>query len=740
MSKQTQPELFQPEPADSQGRRQKAVSKPARAASSDAAAPVQAGPAREAGRTEHAVKPPPAAPAVAAVAASSEPASAPPSPAAAEQPSGPPGQATPLHSQPPGTGSPLRKLMDSNFLQYASYVICDRAVPHLDDGLKPVQRRILWALHEKDDGRFIKVANIVGHAMQYHPHGDVSIADALVNIENKRYLIEGQGNFGNQITGDQAAASRYIECRLTELARKEMFHDALTPLIPSYDGRNKEPVVLPCKIPLLLLLGAEGIAVGLSTRILPHNFVELLEAQIAILRRKPFKVLPDFPQGGLMDAREYNGGNGRVRVRARIREKDKHPGILLITEVPFGTTTESLIASIEESARAGKVPVRAINDFTAAQAEIELSLSAGAKPDQAIQALYAFTACEQSLTSRVIVIRGNQPAEMDIPSVLKANTERLVNLLDAQLKHRKHELSEEIHAKTLVQLFVENRIYKRIESCTTYPAIQKAVMTGLEPFRPQLRRDVTLDDIETLLGVRIRRISLFDINKNRKEIDGLLLELAQVEKNLGAIVPYTIRYIQDLIKTYGPQYPRRTEACAFGEVEVRALTARELAIRIDREKGYLGTAVEGETLLECSSLDKLIAVWANAHYKVFPPPEKLFTDTTMVYAAKHDRDRVMTMIYSLDHITYLKRFTFGGAIQNKDYLCAPEGSEVLFFSDAEIPEIYVRYKPAKNQKISQQVFTLDDVLVKGVQSRGHSITTKQMDKITSGPGLPRWWG
>ena len=647
--------------------------------------------------------------------------------------------AAPPQGHLPGAASALRRLMDINFLQYASYVICDRAVPHLDDGLKPVQRRILWALHEKDDGRFIKVANIVGHSMQYHPHGDASIADALVNLENKRYLIEGQGNFGNLITGDRAAASRYIECRLSALARQEMFHDALTPLIPSYDGRNKEPVVLPCKLPLVLMLGAEGIAVGLSTRILPHNFGELLEAQIAILRKKPFTVLPDFPQGGLMDARDYGGGNGRVRIRARIREKDKHPGVLVITEVPFATTTESLITSIEESARAGKVPVRAINDFTAAHAEIELTLSPGANPEQAIQALYAFTACEQSLSSRVIVIRDNRPAEMDVPSVLKANTERLVRLLDAELKHRKNELTEEIHAKTLVQLFVENRIYKRIESCPTYPEVQKAVLDGLAPFRPQLQRDITADDVEMLLGVRIRRISLFDIQKNRKEIDGLVLELAQVDKNIGALVPYAIRYLQNLLKTYGPQYPRRTEVCAFGEVEVRALTARELAVKIDREKGYLGTGVEGEPLLECSSLDKLIAVWADGRYKVFPPPEKLFTDTTLLYAARHDRDRVMTAVFRWEQITFLKRFTFGGAIQNKDYLCAPEGSELLFFSDAEISELYLRFKPAKNQKIHQQIFKPGDVPVKGVQARGNQMTMKVVDKIAAGPGKPRWW-
>jgi topoisomerase-4 subunit A len=659
----------------------------------------------------------------------------------APKPAPAPGQDPALlpHGHLPESASGLHRLMDSNFLQFASYVICNRAVPHLDDGLKPVQRRILWSLHEKDDGRFIKVANIVGHTMQYHPHGDASINDALVNLENKRYLIEGQGNFGNLITGDSAAASRYIECRLTELARKEMFHDALTPLIPSYDGRNKEPVILPCKLPLLLMMGGEGIAVGLSTRILPHNFGELLEAQIAILRKKPFTVLPDFPQGGLMDASEYDGGNGRVKVRARIKEKEKQPGVLVIHEIPFGSTTESIIASIEEAARAGKVPVRSISDFTAATAEVELTLSPGTNPAQAIQALYAFTACELPLSSRVIVIRGNRPAEMDVPSVLKANTERLLDLLQKELEHRKHELTEEIHSKTLVQLFIENRIYKLIETCKTAAEVEKAVLTGLAPFRPKLKRDITHDDVEMLLGVRIRRISLFDIEKNRKDIDGLVLELAQVDKNLGTLTPYAIRYLQTLLKTYGPQYPRRTELTQFGEIEVRALTAKELTVQIDREKGYLGTEVEGEPLFECSSLDKLVCIWADAKYKVFPPPDKLFTDTNLLYCGKYDRDLVMTVVYAFEQITWLKRFTLGGAIMNKDYFCAPEGSQVLFHAIGDVAELYLKYKQAKNQKIHQQIFKPGDVPVKGVQARGNQMTMKVVDRIAAGPAKPRWW-
>jgi len=657
----------------------------------------------------------------------------PPSPS----PDSPPRTSSP--SKPPTGPSPLRRLMDSNFLQYASYVICDRAVPALEDGLKPVQRRILWALHRMDDGRFIKVANVVGHTMQYHPHGDASITDALVNLENKGYLIEGQGNFGNLITGDSAAAARYIECRLTDLARRELFHDALTPLIPSYDGRNQEPVVLPCRIPLLLMLGAEGIAVGLSTRILPHNFIELLKSQIAILRKRSFTLLPDFPQGGLMDASEYDDGRGRVRVRARIRLKEKSACTLVVTEIPFGVTTESLIASIEEATRAGKVPVRAIHDYTAAQPEIEIVLSPGSDPERARQALYAFTACEQSLTSRIVVIKDNRPVEMDVRAVLKANTERLLQLLEGDLRHRRRQLIEEIHAKTLIQLFVENRIYKRLESCRSEAALRNAVREGLAPFRAQLQRDLTEADVEMLLGIRIRRISQFDREENERQRDVLAKELAAVEADLGAIVPYAIRYLQNLIRTYESRYPRRTELASFEAIEVRSLTARELAIRLDRTKGYLGHGVEGETLFECSSLDKIILVWNDGRYKVIPPPEKLFTDTTLVYAGKYDRDRVMTLVYEHDGITYLKRFAFGGAIQNKEYRCAPPDSRILFFHDAECPLLYVRYKPAKHQRIHQQTFDPKQVAVKGVQSRGNQMTCKRIDRIAAGPEKPRWW-
>src|SRR6266705_549839 len=397
---------------------------------------------------------------------------------------------------------PFHRRVDRSFLDYASYVIRDRAIPNLADGLKPVHRRILWALHEKDDGRFIKVANIVGHAMQYHPHGDASIGDALVVLANKRYLIEGQGNFGNIMTGDPPAAPRYIECRLTELARNELFNDEITDFVPSYDGRNKEPVTLPSKLPLLLMLGTEGIAVGLSSRILPHNFPELVEAQIAILKKQPFKCLPDFQTGGLMDAREYKDGTGEVKVRAKIKIKDD--STVLIKEIPPSTTTDSLMGSIEDASRKGKIKVKSVNDFTSEDVEIEVKAPSGVSAEQLVDALYAFTDCEVTIASRIIVIRNNRPVELVVSEVLRENTAQLVETLKRELELRESKLQDELHFRALERIFIQERIYKKIEQCKTNQAVLSAVEDGFKPFRKELARDLAAADVERLLQVRIR--------------------------------------------------------------------------------------------------------------------------------------------------------------------------------------------------------------------------------------------
>ena len=624
---------------------------------------------------------------------------------------------------------PLKQLMDRNFLQYAAYVIRDRAIPDLDDGLKPVQRRILFSLHENDDGKFIKVANIVGYCMQFHPHGDASIEEALVALANRQYLIERQGNFGNLLTGDPPAAARYIECRLTDLARTELFNDDLTELLPTYDGRKNEPATLPAKIPLMLMLGAEGIAVGISTRVLPHNFAELVEAQIAILNKKPFGLLPDFPQGGLMDARAYDSGRGHVLVRARIEQKDART--LVIRELPAGTTTDSLTASIEEAARRGKIKIRSIDDFTADQAEIQIQLSPEQDLNRATTALFAFTQCQVQIASRIVVIRDNKPAEMDVPAILRHNTRRLVEILRRELQYRRRRLLEEMHHKTLVRLFIENRVYKRIESCESVAAVQETVMEGLLPFRRELQRDITREDIEGLLGIPIRRISLMDLDKNLNELDRLRGELEEVETNLSGIVPYAIRYLRSLLKKHGAEYPRRTCLAAFGEISERELTATELTIHHDREKGYIGHRIAGDPLISCSPLDRLLLVWRDGRCKVVPPPEKLFVDTTLIYCAILDRERILTAVYELDLFTYYKKFTVGGLITNRESRLAPRGANLLFFSGDNPSALYVRYAPDARTRIRQQRFAVERRPVRGRDAPGIVLTANTIDYVGS---------
>ncbi len=650
-------------------------------------------------------------------------------------PAGPP--APPIDEKDFGDG-PLHHLMDSNFLQYASYVIRDRAIPEIEDGLKPVQRRILYSLNQNDDGRFIKVANIVGYTMQFHPHGDASIGDALVTLVNRGYLIEGQGNFGNIHTGDPAAAPRYIECRLTDLAATQLFNDDLTEFIPSYDGRKKEPVVLPAKLPLLLMLGADGIAVGLSTRVLPHNFGELLQAQIAVLQKKPFKLVPDFPQGGLIDAREYDEGRGKVRCRAVLDQKDE--ATLVVRELPYGVTTELLIASIEDAAKKGKIKTKAIRDYTAGKVEIEIVLAADADVQQTIQALYAFTQCEISAALRPIVIKEQRPVEMSVHEILRHNTRRLVELLRKELQIERKKIDEALQAASLVRLFIVNRIYKRIEECRSAPEVRQAVLNGLAPFRSQLRRDVTAADLDMLLAIPIRRISLYDINKSRKEEDDLLADFDAVEKNLTDVTGYAIKYLKNLYRDYADLFPRKTKEAKFDAIEVRELTAEEHAVVLDKEKGYLGYDVGGgELLFRCSSYDKVILVWNDCRYRVVPPPEKLFVDKNLVYAAIYDRDRVMTLVYVADDITHLKRFTFGGVIQNKDYFCVPEGdtAKCLFFSDAQPSTLYVKYAPRKGQQIHQQEFDPKKVAIRTPKTRGIQMTTKTIADIST--QKPRNW-
>ncbi len=631
---------------------------------------------------------------------------------------------------------PIHRRVDDNFLQYASYVIRDRAIPNLADGLKPVHRRILWTLHEVDDGRFMKVANVVGACMKYHPHGDASIYESLVVLTNKRYLIEGQGNYGNVFTGDPAAAARYIECRLTELARTEVFNKEITELIPSYDGRNKEPVVLPCKLPLTLMLGTEGIAVGLSSRILPHNFPELLQAQIAILKNQPFKLLPDFVTGGLMDARDYQDGLGTIQVRARIKVKDE--STVTIKEIPPTTTTTSLIESIEDAAKKGKIKVRSINDYTSEEAEVEVKCPQGVDPEKLVDALYAFTDCEVTISSRIIVIRDNRPVELTVSQVLKENTRQLVEILKRELELKAKKLTDELHYRTLERIFIEERIYKRIEQCKTNEAVYAAVYEGFKPFRKELIRDLADPDVERLLSVRIRRISLFDINQHRQEMEKMKAELALTEKHLKNLTKFAIAHLQALLDKYGPLYPRLTRSSRHDEIDAREVAAKAFKVAYDRESGYIGFKVSGDEFkMDCTKFDKLLMVFEDGRYKVIELPEKLFVGPTLMYCALPDRDRVYTLAYADKDAAYLKRFTFGGCILDKEYSIVPEKSRILYF-EPDTPELlYIRYKPAPYQKVSQQTCNPSQVEVKAVKTRGRQISIKDVAAVGHKP--PRGW-
>ena len=631
---------------------------------------------------------------------------------------------------------PLHRRVDRSFLDYASYVIRDRAIPNLADGLKPVQRRILWAMHQSDDRRFTKVANVIGDTTKYHPHGDASIGDALVVLANKRYPIERQGNYGNIYTGDPAAAPRYIECRLTDLARNELFNDELTELVPSYDGRKQEPVTLPSKLPLLLMLGTEGIAVGMAARILPHNFPELLQAQMAILRNQPFKCLPDFQTGGLMDAREYKDGAGHIKVRARIKIKDDTT--VLIKEIPPTTTTDSLTASIEDASRKGKIKVKSINDFTAEEVEIEVKALGGVSAEQLVDALYAFTDCEVTVASRIVVIKDNRPVEMTVSEILRHNTAQLVELLKRELELKAAKLQEDLYFRTLERIFIEERLYKRIEQCKTTAAVAAAVQEGFKPFRQELARELTEADLERLLGVRIRRISLYDINQHRQEMEKLKGELAETRKHLKNLTQYVLAHLEALLAEHGPFYPRLTKSSRYDEVDAKEVAFKAFKVAYDPESGYVGHKVSGDEFrVDCTKFDKLLVVFRDGHYQVVELPEKLFVGPELIYCGLPERDRTFTLAYTNREATFLKRFTFGGTILSKIYHCIPPKSRILFFQPDTPPELFIKYKSAPYQKINQQTCNPAEVEIKGPKTRGRQISIKELSAINSKP--PRGW-
>lgn len=620
----------------------------------------------------------------------------------------------------------LKEQMKVYFVQYASYVILDRAIPNVVDGLKPVQRRILETLWNLKDEKLHKVANVVGQTMQLHPHGDAPIYEALITLANKGFVLDRQGNFGNIFTGDPSAAARYIETRLSPLARETLFNPEITEKNPSYDGRNLEPVTLPAKIPLLLMQGADGIAVGMSTRILPHNFAELLEAEIAYLEGKNFKIFPDFPTGGIMDKSEYEKGRGKVKLRAKIEIKD--PKTLVIREICYGTTTESLIRSIDEAAKKGKIKIEEINDYTARDVEIEIKLPRGQYAEDLLDALYGFTECEVTLHSQVIVIKEGIPWETDVHEILAYNAAKLIEFLRRELELEKGKLLEKIFYKTLERIFIENRLYKKIETMKTLESIHQTLSESLKPFRKKLLREPTQEDRDKLLQIPIRRISQFDIDQNKGEIATLEEALGRVEKSLKNVKKYAIDYLKGLIEKYGKEFPRKTRVRSIEEIDRRAIETKEIKVGYDLSAGFVGTKVSGPAHFGCTNFDKLLAFSKDGTYKVVNIPEKQYFEQ-LLWVGPADKKTALTCVYKnrKTHQIWAKRFIVEQFILEKVYRFLDEESDLEYFSARPAQEIELQFGAKAKQK--KRVVSLEEIPVKGVQTRGTRLAEDPVKKV-----------
>lgn len=623
----------------------------------------------------------------------------------------------------------LRDQMKDHFLQYASYVILDRAIPNVVDGLKPVQRRILETLWKQNDDKLHKVANMVGQTMMLHPHGDAAIYEALVNLASKGFLMDRQGNFGNLFTGDPSAAARYIETRLSPLARETMFNPDITEKVPSYDGRNLEPITLPAKIPLLLMQGADGIAVGMATHILPHNFTELLEAEIAYLEGYEFRIFPDFPTGGIMDKSEYDKGRGKIKLRARIEIKD--PKTLVIRDICYGTTTESLIRSIDEAAKKGKIKIESIDDYTAKDVEIEIKLPRGQYAEEILDALYGFTACEVSINSQVIVIKDGQPWETDVNEILAYNADKLVEFLKRELQIEQERLLEKIFYRTLERIFIENRLYKKIETVKTLEGIHDTLDASFKPFKKELMRTPTHDDREKLLQIPIRRISRFDIDKNQEEIIQLKEALRGVEKDLKNVKKFTINYLKKLIDKYGKNYPRKTRIKAIEEIDRRAIETKQIKVGYDPKTAFVGTKVSGPTQLTCTNFDKLLILFKDGTYKATNIPDKQYVEGA-VWVGVADKTTVINVIYKNTETkqAWAKRFIVEKFILDKIYRYLDENAKLEYISSEVEPELEIVFAPKKGkQKGSKLTYAMKEVLVKGAQTRGIRVGTQEFKSL-----------
>ncbi len=649
-------------------------------------------------------------------------------------------------SEEPAEQQSLGDMYSDYFLDYASYVIMERAVPHLGDGLKPVQRRILHSMRELEDGRYNKVANVVGNTMKYHPHGDTSIGDAMVQLGQKELLIDTQGNWGNVLTGDKAAAPRYIEARLTPFALEVAFNPKTTEWTRSYDGRNKEPVTLPLKFPLLLAQGVEGIAVGLACKMLPHNFIELLEACICALRKQPFELLPDFPTGGIMDGSNYNDGlrGGRLRVRAEIQIEKKR--ILRITQVPFGVTTGSLMDNIVAANEKGKIKISKVVDNTAAQADILVHLPAGADPEVARDSLYAFTDCEVSISPNACVIHDGKPHFMGVTEMLKHSANQTKELLKLELEIKLGELNEKWHFSSLEKIFIENRIYRDIEECETWEAVIQAIDKGLKPFKKLLKREVTEEDIVRLTEIKIKRISKFDSFKADELINKLEDEIAEVEKNLKQLTRFAVAYFKNLIKKYGKGRERRTEISTFDVVDRTQVVAATETLYVNSKDGFAGWGLKkDESVEKCSKIDDIIAFDGEGVMRVSKVSDKAFVGKRVQHIAvfRKDDEKVYSMIYrdGRQGAVYAKRFKVGGVTRDKEYdlTKGTKGSRVIYFavhdSEEESAEnaVLVHLKPAPRLRSLSRLFGFGELALKGRSVKGNLVTKHTVDRIVRAP-------
>ena len=626
------------------------------------------------------------------------------------------------------------------FLDYASYVILERAVPSLEDGFKPVQRRILHSMKDLDDGRFNKVANVVGHTMQYHPHGDASIADAMVQIGQKELLIETQGNWGNILTGDRSAASRYIEARLSKFALEVVFSPKITKWQSSYDGRRKEPINLPVKFPLLLAQGGEGIAVGLSTKILPHNFIELIDSSIKCLKGQKFIIYPDFPTSGIMDISNYNDGlrGGRVKVRAKINQLNKNT--LVISQIPYTTTTSSLIDSIVKANDSGKIKIKKIEDNTANDVEVLVHLPTGVSPDKTIDGLFAFTSCETSISPLGCVIENNKPLFIGVSEILKISTERTKELLKLELEYKRSDFENQWHYASLERIFIENRIYRDIENVETWKGIIEAIFKGLEPHTKNLKRKIIEDDVIRLTDIKIKRISKFDIDKAQLKIESIEAELENINFHLNNLTNFAISYFKNLKAVYGKEKQRKTEIRIFDDVDAKKVVVKNSKLYVNREEGFIGTSIrKDEFVEECSDIDDIIVFTEEGNMMVTKVGSKKFIGKNIIHVAvfkKKDNRTVYNMIYrdGKKGTSYIKRFSVTGVTKDKEYNLTrgTENSKTLYFSanpngEAEIVNVILR----QSGSIKKLKWELDfaDLEIKGRTSKGNIVTKYSVNKI-----------